>query len=93
MYVTKPLPYVRQLAARFVLLRPTFNHRANHAGFVTDKVAKGQVNLRAILFSPVNYHSINAPYSFIYHSGDRIIGPVKGLQFHTHIFSPHTDNK
>jgi len=93
MYVTKTLSYFGQFFARFTLLKATFNYRSNHVGFVADKVALGQVNLRAILFSPVNYHSINSLYSFIHHSGNRIIRPTDGPQFHTHIFSPHTKNK
>jgi hypothetical protein len=47
-----------------------FAPRSVHVGFVVNKVALGQVLLRACSVPPCQYHSTAASYSLIYHVGD-----------------------
>jgi hypothetical protein len=46
--------------------RPGFDPRPVNVGFMSDKVALGQVFLRIILFSPRHCPSASVPYTFIH---------------------------
>jgi hypothetical protein len=47
------------------MLRPGFELRLVHVGFVVDKVALRQIPLLAFQFSPSDYNSTNVPSSSI----------------------------
>jgi hypothetical protein len=49
------VPWLRRLAAGLPPRRPGFDLGSVHVGFVVDKVALGQVFLRVLRFSPVNW--------------------------------------
>jgi hypothetical protein len=49
------VPPLRLLVAGLSLRRPGFDHRSVHVWIVVDKVALGQVLLRVLRFSPVNF--------------------------------------
>jgi hypothetical protein len=49
------VPWLRRLAADLPTRRPRFDPGSVHVGFVVDKVALGQVFLRVLWFSPVNF--------------------------------------
>jgi hypothetical protein len=50
-----------RLAAGLPPLRPGFDTRSGHVGFVVDKVALGQVSPRLLRFFPCRFHSTAAP--------------------------------
>jgi hypothetical protein len=58
------VPFLRQLAAGILPLRPGFETGKVQVGYVVDKVARGQVSLRVLVF-PCQYHSTVAAYSYI----------------------------
>jgi hypothetical protein len=49
------VPWFRRLAAGLSPRRPGFDPGSVHVGFVVDKMALGQVYLRVLRFSPVNF--------------------------------------
>jgi hypothetical protein len=51
----KAVPWLRRLVACLPPRRPGFDPGSVHVGFVVDKVALGQVFLRVLRFSPVNF--------------------------------------
>jgi hypothetical protein len=51
----RAVPWLRRLAAGLPPRRPGFDPGSVHVGFVVDKVARGQVFLRVLRFSPVNF--------------------------------------
>jgi hypothetical protein len=53
--IVRAVPWLRQLAAGLPPRRPGFDPGSVRVGFVVDKVALGQVFLRALRFSPVNF--------------------------------------
>ena len=59
------LPWLRQSVAGFSPWWTEFSPRVFHVGFMVNKVAVGPVFLPAFQF-PCQYHSTNAPYSFIH---------------------------
>jgi hypothetical protein len=59
------------------LWRLGFNPSTVDVGFMMYSVAVGQVLLYVLWFSFVNWHSMNASYSFLNDVGDIIINVVK----------------
>jgi hypothetical protein len=51
----KAVPWLRRLVAGLPPRRPGFDPGLIHVGFVVDKVTLGQVFLRVLRFSPVNF--------------------------------------
>jgi hypothetical protein len=49
------VPWLRRLTAGLLPRRPGFDPGSDHVGFAVDKVALGQVFLRILRFSPVNF--------------------------------------
>jgi hypothetical protein len=54
---------MRSIVVIFLLWRPRPDSRLVSVGFVLDRMEKGQVFFRFLLFSH-HWHSISAPYSF-----------------------------
>jgi hypothetical protein len=51
----KAVPWLRRLVAGLSPRRPGFDPKSVQVGYVVDKVALGQVFLRVLQFSPVNF--------------------------------------
>jgi hypothetical protein len=51
----RAVPWLRRLFAGLSPRRPGFRPGSVHVGFVVDKVTLGQVFLRVLRFSPVNF--------------------------------------
>jgi hypothetical protein len=49
------VPWLRRLVAGLSPLRPGFDPGSVHVGLVVDNVALGQVFVRVLRFSPVNF--------------------------------------
>jgi hypothetical protein len=53
--IVKAVPWLRRLAAGLPPRRPGFDPGSVHVGFLVDKVTLGQVFLRVLRFSAVNF--------------------------------------
>jgi hypothetical protein len=88
---TFALCYVRQSVDGILPRGPGFNPKAINVGSVVAKVTSGLAFLRVVRFSLTNYHSFNAPNSFL-SSGAGTIGSFAAAVPGDSV-SPHLKNK